>query len=140
IRWRSLQISAVLVLICAVTPLAIVLGVMRDGLWPQDLLIVTAIVLALAIGVLLLWRSFVAPLRRLAEQVRQVHAGQFGPITYAGDDDEIGDLARAFNAMGEHLQRSLLEARRERALLEAVLKQLPMGVVIRVAPSGDLLL
>src|SRR5262249_32222615 len=58
----------------------------------------------------------------------------------APSHDEIGDLTESFNAMGARLQRTLDDLRYERSRLETVLQHLPVGVAIRSAPDGDLVL
>jgi PAS domain S-box-containing protein len=104
----------------------------------RELLIFVGIVLVILGGALVASRGIIAPLRRLAEHARALGDGRFEPITGHHSDDEIGDLTATFNDMGERLQRTLDDLRRERTRLEAILQHLPVGVVIREAPDGDL--
>jgi signal transduction histidine kinase/CheY-like chemotaxis protein len=55
-------------------------------------------------------RSITSPLHQLAEACKQASGGEYTARVAAGRQDEIGDLARAFNAMTDEL------GRRERAL------------------------
>jgi signal transduction histidine kinase len=55
-------------------------------------------------------------LRRLAEAATAVAAGDLGRTVDAASDDEIGTVARAFNAMTESLRRTLTDLAGQRAL------------------------
>ena len=88
---------------------------------------------------------------RLALGARSIEGGDLSHRIKPGFKDELGELGETFNAMAARLQGSfaLLENRvaertaeleAERARLEAVLQQMPSGVVIAEAPSGRLVL
>ena len=88
---------------------------------------------------------------RLALGARSIEGGDLSHRIEPGFKDELGELGETFNAMAARLQGSfaLLEDRvaertaeleAERARLEAVLQQMPSGVMIAEAPSGRLLL
>ncbi|MDP8950515.1 MAG: ATP-binding protein, partial [Actinomycetota bacterium] len=88
---------------------------------------------------------------RLALGARSIEDGDLSYRIKPGFKDEIGELGETFNAMAARLQGSfaLLEDRvaqrtaeleAERARLEAVLRQMPSGVIIAEAPSGRLVL
>ncbi|MDQ3941487.1 MAG: PAS domain S-box protein, partial [Actinomycetota bacterium] len=88
---------------------------------------------------------------RLALGARFIEGGDLSHRIKPGFKDELGELGETFNAMAARLQGSfaLLEDRvaertaeleAERARLEAVLRQMPSGVVIVEAPSGRLVL
>jgi PAS domain S-box-containing protein len=88
---------------------------------------------------------------RLALGASSIEGGQLSYRIKPGFKDELGELGETFNAMAAKLQDSfaLLEDRvaertaeleAERARLEAVLRQMPSGVVIAEAPSGNVLL
>ena len=66
---------------------------------------IVAVVALLAAGVLsvLLVRSIVGPLERLAEGTREVSAGRFGHRLNASGDDEFAQVSRDFNSMTERL-------------------------------------
>lgn len=60
------------------------------------------------------------PIRRLTEAAREVREGRFNPRVSIGTQDEIGDLARAFNEMTEALaSRDVALARQREALLRS---------------------
>lgn len=64
-----------------------------------------AVALALVAGVLLA-RSIARPMRRLAAASRALGGGELDVRVPAAGRDEVGDLARAFNAMAERLEAS----------------------------------
>ena len=88
-------------------------------------------------------------IERLTLGARSIEGGDLSSRIEPGFKDELGILAETFNAMAAKLQDSFahLESRvaertaeleAERARLEAVLQQMPSGVVIAEAPSGRL--
>jgi PAS domain S-box-containing protein len=88
---------------------------------------------------------------RLALGARSIEGGDLSYRIEPGFKDELGELGETFNTMAARLQGSfaLLENRvaertaeleAERARLEAVLRQMPSGVIIAEAPSGRLVL
>jgi PAS domain S-box-containing protein len=106
-------------------------------------------------------RAIVAPVRRVSEAAAHFAAGDLSTRLPESGVGEIGDLARAFNAMTSslvenrdelesqnvelELQASELETQREtidfeRRRLEAVLDQMVGGVIIAEAPSGRIVL
>ncbi|HEY4911451.1 MAG TPA: PAS-domain containing protein, partial [Methylomirabilota bacterium] len=84
---------------------------------------------------LLTGRSITRPLHQLAEACKRASGGEFTAQVEAGRQDELGDLARAFNGMTDELSR------RERALaaslevLNATMETLTQGVSVF---DGDL--
>jgi methyl-accepting chemotaxis protein len=54
-------------------------------------------------------RVILVPLGRLSGTISQVAQGDFTARAEARAEDEIGDLARTFNGMTEHLNRALLD-------------------------------
>ena len=74
--------------------------------------VVLLLVLAVVIAVLLRWLA-IEPLRRLNEATRRVSAGDLSVQAPATSRDELGDLARAFNAMTTKL-RQVLESLEQR--------------------------
>jgi signal transduction histidine kinase len=106
----------------------------------RELTIFVAIVLVILIGAVVASRSLIAPLRRLAEHASRLDDGHFERIDGPTPNNEIGDLTASFNTMGERLQRTIDKLRQERARLATVLHHLPVGAVIRSAPSGRLIL
>jgi PAS domain S-box-containing protein len=61
----------------------------------------------LVIGVIFMAERITAPLRALSEAVARVSAGEMKALAPVTSDDEVGALARAFNAMTEKLQLTL---------------------------------
>jgi signal transduction histidine kinase len=66
-------------------------------------------VIIIAIGALLAWmisRSITGPLQRLAIATTAVESGNYGTAVSVESRDELGQLARMFNAMTEKVQQS----------------------------------
>ncbi len=103
-------------------------------------------------GLVLLLASLLGRrVERLASGARAIEGGDLSHRIKPGFGDELGELARAFNSMAARLQASFsrleervaertAELEEERARLEAVLRQMPSGVVIAEAPSGRVVL
>ncbi len=64
-----------------------------------------ALIVAVVLG-LLLFRSIVAPLKALTTASRAIAAGDLGVRAAVEGEDEIAQLAQAFNQMAESLQRA----------------------------------
>ncbi len=80
----------------------------------------------LVIGVIFMAERITAPLRALSEAVARVSAGEMNALAPVTSDDEVGALARAFNAMTEKLQLTLdglQEELRERKQVQEELLQ-----------------
>lgn len=77
------------------------LAAIRQALW---LGIGAALALAVAVG-WLLGSRLSSRLGRLTLAIESVHTGHFGRQVDIGVNDEIGELARAFNQMSDELQR-----------------------------------
>jgi signal transduction histidine kinase/HAMP domain-containing protein len=125
--------------VSAAWPVAEALGPTRQA-EQRELTIFLGIVLVILGGALVVSRALITPLQRLAEHARRLGDGRFEPIMGIQPDDEIGDLTTTFNVMGERLHQTIDDLRHERARLETVLYSLPVGVVIRAAPSEALIL
>ncbi len=76
-----------------------------------------SLVVALAVG-LLFGRTISDPLRSLAATAHRMADGDLGARAASGRGDEIGALARQFNAMAESLEKSFRELRAERDSLK----------------------
>jgi signal transduction histidine kinase len=88
-------------------------------------------VLIVGIGSFWMARWIVVPLEGLSRAARALGAGELGTRTGIGRDDEIGDLARAFDDMAERVQKLLLA---EKELLANVSHELRTPLArIRVA-------
>lgn len=64
-----------------------------------------AVIVAVLLGVLLS-RQFLGPLAELTTAIESVKQGKFDQRVAVRTQDELGELAHAFNQMGEELQRS----------------------------------
>ncbi len=89
---------------------------LREIGWRYLIGVVILMVLALGLGIVLsviMQRSLVRPIRRLAEAAREVEAGNLG-ISFPGRDsgDEVGELVRAFERMTEGIARRDRDIRR----------------------------
>jgi two-component system nitrogen regulation sensor histidine kinase NtrY len=98
---------------------------------------------------LFLSKQVTVPIQSLAEATRELSSGNFNHRIDVQAQDELGTLVRSFNRMAEQLNegrrqindftRSLEEAveerERRRKLMEAILENIPTGVV-SLDPSG----
>ena len=83
----------------------------RHGGWIAGLM-AGLLLLAVGLGVLV-QRSLVRPVRRLADAARDIEAGDFGAtLPDSGRRDEMGDLIRAFGRMRESIARHDRDMRR----------------------------
>ena len=137
-RLASLKLKLGLVIVAAVVTTLIVneLG-LRYGFKPASRAVVAA-GLALVM-VQLLARGMISPLREMATASRAMARGEHGLRVTATSNDEVGELARAFNAMAADLEevdrvrRDLVanvshELRTPISALQAVLENLVDGV------------
>lgn len=119
---------------------------LRSGLEAAGVASVLGGGLMLLLGTLLSRR-----VERLTLGARSIEGGDLSHRIEPGYKDEFGELAETFNTMADRLEGSFanLEGRvaertadleAERARLEAVLRQMPSGVIIAEAPSGKLVL
>lgn len=84
------------------------LGALRRATWLAAL----AGVLAAVLAGMVVTRYLTAPLRQMAEAAGRIGRGDLAQQVAVPSDDELGALARAFNAMAADLQR-LEDARRQ---------------------------
>ena len=83
---------------------------------------------------------FARPLGRITDGARALAAGDFEPSLDRDRNDEIGDLAKALFELGARLRGRLLGAGVDRATLQAVIDELPVGVVLYDANGNPLLI
>lgn len=137
-RLASLKLKLGLVIVAAVATTLVVneLG-LRYGFKPASRAVVAAL-LALAM-VQLLARGMISPLREMASASRAMARGEHGRRVTATSNDEVGELARAFNVMAgeleevDRIRRDLVanvshELRTPITALQAVLENLVDGV------------
>lgn len=85
-------------------------------------------VVALGLG-LYLARQFTRPLRSMTRVVEAIAAGEYDRRVRSSSHDEIGRLARAFDAMAQELGRRLETITTERNRMQAILSGMIEGVV-----------
>jgi len=73
---------------------------------------------------------FTKPLRRLATSASSLGEGNLGERARVETDDEVGSLARSFNAMAGSLESKFEAVARQSAFIGEVLDSLPLGVVV----------
>lgn len=79
---------------------------------------------------LLLTRITTRPLRRLTQMAMELAAGDLDGRVRLMSRDEIGQLAQAFNQMGERLKRMIEAVSQERNRLAAILSGMADGIII----------
>src|SRR2546423_6967225 len=97
------------------------------------LLLAAAWALTLAASCLLaVWAvgRFTNPLRSLAASASSLGDGKLHERVRVETDDEVGTLARNFNAMAESLESKFEAVARQSAFIGEVLDSLPLGVVV----------
>nr|WP_240809290.1 DUF4153 domain-containing protein [Microbispora catharanthi] len=133
-----IKVKLGIVIVLAVVAAFVVNEVGINGGLSRDLRIAIAVVLAL-IMVQLLARGMTRPLREMAAAAQTIAKGRYGLRVSATSRDEVGELARAFNAMAADLaevdrQRRELVANVSHELrtpitgLQAVLENIVDGV------------
>ena len=100
------------------------LGFLRYGILGA---IGTSVVLA-GLGSLVLARQIARPLTETRDAAIRVASGDYSFVPVKSDD-ELGEVARAFNYMAEELQHYVGEIQRQKSHLEAVLEASPEAVV-----------
>lgn len=80
-----------------------------------------------------------APLRRMKEISYQVAQGNFEERAPILSNDEIGELAGAFNQMGRHLQTNMTALTEEKEQLYSILSSMADGVVT-MNEQGDIVM
>ncbi|MEA4924106.1 MAG: ATP-binding protein [Syntrophomonadaceae bacterium] len=83
-----------------------------------------------AIISLILAEYFSHPLKDITMAVRDMAAGNLKRRTSYRSDDEMGELARAFNDMGQHIEKSMCEVSEVKQRLEALLNNTVNGIVM----------
>lgn len=79
--------------------------------------------IALSVAILLVWATglwLTRHLRRLGEAGRALSRGDYGVRVEVTSSDEVGQLAQAFNAMAEEIQRRMLRLQESEAKFHAI--------------------
>ncbi len=79
-------------------------------------LLYASLAAAVGVGAMLIGRRLLAPIRSLTEGVKAVAAGDLGRAVEVRSSDELGELAREFNAMAASLHRQRTELSRAERL------------------------
>ena len=81
--------------------------------------------------VLSLWvsKKITKPIDALTLAVNQISEGEFGKKIYIKANDQIGELADAFNKMSQNLDVSLSELKQRNSELEAILNSIANGII-----------
>ena len=137
-RLSSIKVKLGVVIVATVAGTVIVLAIgFRLG-WSLELRTLVAAVIGLAL-VQLLARGMTSPLREMAAAASAMARGDYGRRVTASSRDEVGELARAFNAMAaeladvDRMRRDLVanvshELRTPIGALQALLENLIDGV------------
>ena len=95
---------------------------------------------ALIIGVSgWLARRMTRPLRAIADSAYRISRGELTARASVASQDEVGQLARAFNSMAQELQGKIREMETNRSQIEGILQGMIEGV-LAVGPNGEILL
>ena len=104
------------------------------------ILTVTAVsVLSAVLCAVLVARIVTARVKQITEVAQQITAGEPGHAIYAGADDEIGQLARAFNEMSARLREFVDTVSDEKSALAAVLNSITDSIIM-TDPEGSIVL
>ncbi len=115
---------------------------MDRALEPAWIALGTALLLgAVAALILGAWRArtLSAPVLELAHAARRISAGDLTRRVAVRGEDEIGVLARTFNAMAEELRQKLAAVSEERSKIEAIISSMN-DAVVAVDAEGTILL
>jgi signal transduction histidine kinase len=137
-RLRSIKVKLGVVIVATVAGTVGALFVSRDAGLPTGVAALIAVALGLAL-VQVLARGMTSPLRDMASAASAMARGDYGRRVRATSRDEVGDLARAFNAMAgdladvDRMRRDLVanvshELRTPIGALQALLENLADGV------------
>lgn len=97
-----------------------------------------AVVLVLLAGLIFSLRV-TRPLRRITAAARRFSGGDFDARVRPRGEDEVAELARAFNQMADQLNEKIRQVETGRNQIQGILEGMVEGVVV-VGPSEELLL
>lgn len=111
-------------------PLAPALGTVTDILRATALIVFAAGTIVLGLVVVFV-RGMLAPIRSLMSGIQRIGAGQYDVAVPAVSRDELGDLARSFNAMSGELARTTVS----KEYVESVLDNM-FDLLVVTDPDG----
>ena len=98
----------------------------------QQTIIIFTLIAAIVAILLAMWIASrtTRPLRELSQAVDRLTSGDLGKRIVPSTTDEVGQLTKAFNKMGEQLSSEIDALETEREKLSAVLSEMSDGVLI----------
>ena len=103
---------------------------MRSWLWRVMVGAVLLNLLVLAVGVVLVRRKIVYPLRELEHTARQIRRGDLHSRVGARQSDELGILQEAFDEMANEIEGLIETLNKERRFAESLVHHAPAGVIV----------
>ncbi len=97
-----------------------------------------AVILVLLAGLIFSLRV-TRPLRRITDAARKFSGGDFDARVRPRGEDEVAELARAFNQMADQLNEKIRQVETGRNQIQGILEGMIEGVVV-IGPSEELLL
>ena len=112
------------------------LGAARMAALVENGVTLVVVVLVLAFIGWLLEARLGGPVRRIVAAIEEFDRGERGARTGLRGPDEIGGLARAFDAMAERMQTAEAHLLDTQTALDGLLKALPVGVLVVKRDDG----
>ena len=112
------------------------LGAARMAALVENGLTLVVVVLVLALIGWLLEARLGGPVRRIVAAIEEFDRGERSARTGLRGPDEIGGLARAFDAMAERMQTAETHLLDTQTALDGLLKALPVGVLVVKRDDG----
>jgi two-component system, NtrC family, nitrogen regulation sensor histidine kinase NtrY len=129
----SLRLRAALVIACALALTAFTVALLHDVARTPSQLWLLALGVSVPVA-LTLGFAVTRPIRRILFAVSEGLLGfrerDYGLRLVEERDDEAGEVARRFNALGEMLRREHNDAYQKQILLETVIEAAPMAIVL----------
>lgn len=121
-----------LLVLAAATTLALAAALHAvTGDWPSAALFTLAVAVPLALGIARRWGGRVARLlQALNDGFTSLRDGDFSVSLAAERRDELGDLVRQYNAVGDVLRRERQDLFQRELLLDTVIQSTPLALVL----------
>jgi len=114
-----------------------ILKPMKDFQWVFPLVVLVCLWIVLLLSSFAIRRSLV-PLDRLTEGTRRIAERDFSTRVEVDSGDEFDDLAGAFNAMSDRLQRQFSALSTNAEIHRAILSTIDMTTIVETATAGAL--